>query len=45
MQNKELVNNWTFYTNTTDIFVDVPTWERWELGVQKLPDTGPQALR
>ena len=38
MQNKELVKNWTFYTNTTDIFVDVPTWERWELGVQKLPD-------
>ena len=38
MQNKELVKNWTFYTNTTDIFVDVPTWERWELGVQKLPE-------
>ena len=45
MQNKELVKNWTFYTNTTDIFVDVPTWERWELGVQKLLDFHNSCLR
>ena len=45
MQNKELVKNWTFYTNTTDIFVDVPTWERWELGVQKLPDFHNSCLK
>ena len=45
MQNKELVKIWTFYTNTTDIFVDVPTWERWELGVQKLPDFHNSCLK